>query len=290
MQHEERREKEFRSQAKPLAAIVENHLWVEADRPDCECKPAQDLIHHVPSLCVPSRSVSHLFFVGFMILNLIHFLLHQSLSSWTAKVPTSQPDSNRNLSADPLRELSSEERGLQTSLSTTKDNKTVTTLSSPPRPHSLNPPTPSRHFFLRIRHTCVIPPPSLSPFLSLLLLPSSAFSSSLTALSKSVSPSNPKQLGGRLLIFPFYILELLSESVSVWWQYHHLKDHCATLNPQNPKPLFRQSCRIEQRICCASQYSNKELSVVQNYANSVESSISCMMPERSSFKMQELAT
>jgi hypothetical protein len=105
----------------------------------------------------------------------------------------------------------------------------------------------------------------------------------LTALSKSGSPSNPKQLGGRLLmnfIFPFYILELLSESVSVWWQSHHLKDHCATLNPKNPKPLFRQSCRIEQRICCASQYSNKDLSVVQNYANSVESSISCMMPKR----------
>lgn len=220
--------------SQPFAAIVENHLWVEADRPDCECKPAQDLIHHIPSLCVPSWSVSHLFFVGFLILNLIHFLLHKSLSSWTTKVPTSQPDSNRNLSADPLRELSSEERWLQTSLATTKDNKTVTTLSSPPRPRSLNPPTPSRHFFLRIRHRCVIPPPSLSPFLSLLLLSSSAFSSSsLTALSKSGSPSNPKQLGGRLLmnfIFPFYSLQLLSESVSVWWQSHHLKDHCATLN------------------------------------------------------------
>lgn len=74
-----------------FAAIVENHLWVEANRPDCECKPAQDLIHHVPSLCVPSWSVSHLFFVGFLILilNLIHLLLHKSLSSWTAKVPTS---------------------------------------------------------------------------------------------------------------------------------------------------------------------------------------------------------
>jgi hypothetical protein len=115
----------------------------------------------------------------------------------------------------------------------------------------------------------------------------------LTALSKSGSPpSNPKQLGGRLLmnfIFPIYILELLSEFVSVSWQSHHLKDHCATLNPKNPKPLFWQSCRIEQRICCASQYSNKDLSVVQNYANSVESSISCMMPKRSSFKVQKLA-
>ncbi len=166
MQQEERREKEFRSGAKPFAAIVENHLWVEADRPDCECKPAQNLIHHVPSLCVPSWSVSHLFFVGFLtlILNLIHFLLHKSLPSWTAKGSTSQPDSNRNLSADPLRELSSEERELQTSLATTKDNKTVTTLSSLRRPHSLNSPTPSRHVFLRIRHSCVIPPPSSALF------------------------------------------------------------------------------------------------------------------------------
>lgn len=40
----------------------------------------------------------------------------------------------------------------------------------------------------------------------------------------------------------------------------------------------------------ASQYSNKDLSVVQNSANSVESVISFMMLKHSSFKMQKFVT
>ncbi len=98
-------------------------------------------------------------------------------------------------------------------------------------PDSFTSCLPAHSSFMR--HPSSLPQPFS---LSLLLLSSSAFSSS-TALSKSRSPSNPKQLWGRLLmnfIFPFYILELLSESVSVWWQSHHLKDHCATLNPKKP--------------------------------------------------------